>query len=469
MLSSLLLREYFTKNYLFFILFYLIVFTGNTLAQMTVEDNDLNILMEVSDEGTVGSIVLPDTNAAPTSTLNKLYNLGGTLNWNGSPLALGGSSNGWTIEGNNMYSNITDNVGIGATIPQFKLHLRQVSQFPITMGMEWIQPVIGEGGDSDWFYYSVGGSFILQGGTDMVRNTGSSLRFSVQEQKSSGPIIEQMRLTSNGKLGVGTTNPYQKLEVKSSDDTKDAASRFINDNGTILDIGVSGSNSGSGAGNENPYIYTNSKDLRILTGAGIVRVNGIFSNGADVIAGNGGGVLVSGGGKINIMDENGNGPIISLDPTQNNRKITTPILEITGGSDIAEPFNIVAYETIKPGMVVVIDPKNPGLLRIADRAYDRTVAGIVSGANGIRPGMTMSQVGTVANGSHPVALIGRVYVCADASNGKIKPGDLLTTSDTPGHAMKVTDYTRAQGSILGKAMTSLAKGRGFILVLVSLQ
>ncbi len=35
--------------------------------------------------------------------------------------------------------------------------------------------------------------------------------------------------------------------------------------------------------------------------------------------------------------------------------------------------------------------------------------------------------------------------------------------------MKVTDFTKAQGAILGKAMTSLEQGQGLVLVLVTLQ
>jgi hypothetical protein len=35
--------------------------------------------------------------------------------------------------------------------------------------------------------------------------------------------------------------------------------------------------------------------------------------------------------------------------------------------------------------------------------------------------------------------------------------------------MKVSDYNRAQGAILGKAMSSLNDGRGLVLVLVTLQ
>jgi hypothetical protein len=66
-------------------------------------------------------------------------------------------------------------------------------------------------------------------------------------------------------------------------------------------------------------------------------------------------------------------------------------------------------------------------------------------------------------------LTGRVYCWANASYGPIEPGDLLTTSDTPGHAMKVTDHAKAQGAIIGKAMTELKQGKGLVLVLVTLQ
>ena len=92
----------------------------------------------------------------------------------------------------------------------------------------------------------------------------------------------------------------------------------------------------------------------------------------------------------------------------------------------------------------------------------------VSGANGVKPGITLHQEGALEGGQN-VALSGRVYVLADASNGPIKPGDLLTTSNLAGHAMKVTNHAGAQGAILGKAMGSLQNGSGMVLVLVSLQ
>jgi len=143
------------------------------------------------------------------------------------------------------------------------------------------------------------------------------------------------------------------------------------------------------------------------------------------------------------------------------------VLTITGGADVAEPFHF-SLPNIPKGALVVIDENHPGQLKLSGRAYDRRVAGIVSGANGIKPGLTLHQEGAVDGGEN-VALSGRVYALADASNDPIQPGDLLTTSDVPGHAMKVTDHAKAQGAIIGKAMGSLEKGRGMVLVLVSLQ
>lgn len=174
-------------------------------------------------------------------------------------------------------------------------------------------------------------------------------------------------------------------------------------------------------------------------------------------------------GELYLYSDAGGGMTIRLNGDTGNGRFKS--VTITGGADLAEPFDVAetAGANIEPGMVVSIDPNNPGQLKVSDKAYDRTVAGVISGAGGVNPGMVMAQNGSIAGGNHPVALTGRVYVYADATAAPITVGDLLTTSSTPGHAAKASDHSRAQGAIIGKAMTPLAEGRGLVLVLVSLQ
>lgn len=149
---------------------------------------------------------------------------------------------------------------------------------------------------------------------------------------------------------------------------------------------------------------------------------------------------------------------------------TVNVLEILGGADLAEQFNVNGADAIEPGSVVCIDAQNPGELVLSTKAYDKTVAGVISGAGGLKTGMKMGQQGSEADGEHPVALTGRVYVKVDATKAGVAPGDLLTTSDLPGYAMKALDHDAAMGAIIGKAMTPLAQGEtGLVLVLVSLQ
>jgi hypothetical protein len=73
----------------------------------------------------------------------------------------------------------------------------------------------------------------------------------------------------------------------------------------------------------------------------------------------------------------------------------------------------------------------------------------------------------------PVALCGRVPCKVVEENGPIKRGDLLTTSSTPGHAMKALSVTAGEqeiyrsGTIVGKALGSLESGTGVIEIFVT--
>ncbi len=141
-------------------------------------------------------------------------------------------------------------------------------------------------------------------------------------------------------------------------------------------------------------------------------------------------------------------------------------IELGKGLDYAEGFNVTGKTNIQPGTILCIDPENPGKLMISEHPYDKTVAGIVAGANGLGSGI---RLGT-QEFDCDVALAGRVYCNTIATTENIEPGDLLTTSSVSGFAMKVTDFENAQGAIIGKAMEKLEKGKkGQILVLVTLQ
>ncbi|MBO0930860.1 hypothetical protein [Fibrella aquatilis] len=238
-----------------------------------------------------------------------------------------------------------------------------------------------------------------------------------------------------GRVKVGTTDNEARLSVASESDMQ---LKLINPGGggAAWRIGVGNSNWGAGAGK-------------------LVFSKTASSNDATMV--------ITPAGNVGI------GLTTPSKTLQVNGTISTKILEITGGADLAEHFDIDPAGTLLPGTVVSIDPNKPGQLRVANAAYDKTVAGIVSGAGDVQPGMLMGQVGTLASGQHPVALTGRVYCRVDAQYGAICPGDLLTTSPTAGHAMKASDGGRAQGAILGKAMTTLEAGKGLVLVLVSLQ
>jgi hypothetical protein len=128
---------------------------------------------------------------------------------------------------------------------------------------------------------------------------------------------------------------------------------------------------------------------------------------------------------------------------------------VARGLDIAERFP--AHEPLGAGDVVIFDEADRRI-HLCERAADRRAVGIVSAEAAFILGDDAAEV--------PVALCGRVPCKVDADIAPVMTGDLLTTSPTPGHAQKAFDLADSAGAIIGKALTSLASGRGDILVLV---
>jgi hypothetical protein len=159
----------------------------------------------------------------------------------------------------------------------------------------------------------------------------------------------------------------------------------------------------------------------------------------------------------------GDHEIMSLDQNGN---VTIPGDILLTGADCAEEFDIAEASEIEPGTVVVLDQE--GALHQSQQAYDKRVAGVISGAGDYKPGLILDRRQSQDN-RLPVALVGKVYCKIDAQYAPIEVGDLLTTSPTPGHAMKAEDPLKAFGAVMGKALRSLKTGQGMIPILIALQ
>lgn len=139
-------------------------------------------------------------------------------------------------------------------------------------------------------------------------------------------------------------------------------------------------------------------------------------------------------------------------------------VHFTGGiADCAEEFEVV--DDVEPGTVMVIDDR--GALTRCTVAYDRRVAGVVSGAGAYRPGVVLDR--HAGGNRRAIALVGKVFCRVDARLGAVAVGDLLTTSSTPGCAMRAADPSRTPGAVIGKALGALPDGVGLVAILVALQ
>jgi hypothetical protein len=139
---------------------------------------------------------------------------------------------------------------------------------------------------------------------------------------------------------------------------------------------------------------------------------------------------------------------------------------LANAADCAEDFDVCVQEPITPGLVMVLG--DDGTLHQSQQAYDKRVAGVVSGAGAYKPGIVLDKQ-PIGKNRLPIALLGKVYCRVDAQYGEIEVGDLLTTSATPGHAMKAADPLKAFGAVIGKALQPLARGRDLVPILVALQ
>jgi hypothetical protein len=134
-------------------------------------------------------------------------------------------------------------------------------------------------------------------------------------------------------------------------------------------------------------------------------------------------------------------------------------------TDLARYLAVVGEA--EPGDVLVASADGSGSLQRSNTESDTAVVGVVASAPGLVMGSETG--GRVVDGERrlPVVLMGIAGVKVNADYGPIRVGDLLTTSPTPGHAMR--DVAALPGTVLGKALQPLDSGTGTIQVLITLR
>jgi hypothetical protein len=336
-------------------------------------------------------------------------------------------------------------------------------------------------------------------------NTGSGYGVAGSSEHGNGVIglaagvAPPAGVNNNGVIGVTTTgNGVIGLAAGVSPPLGVNNNGVIGVTNTATDSGVWGNNAGSGygvagssahgngviglaAGASRPLDVNNNGVIGVTnTGNGVIGLAagasaplGVHNNGVIGVtntatdsgvwgnnAGSGFGVAGSSTNGIGVLGQGGH----LAGRFEGDVEVTGDIRLIN--QDCAEDFDIACADEIEPGTVMVIT--TGGTLRESQRAYDNRVAGVVSGAGSLQPGVILGRQKSTDK-RLPISLLGKVYGKINANCGSIEVGDLLTTSQTPGHAMKASDRARAFGAVIGKALRPLKAGQGIIPILIALQ
>lgn len=416
------------------------------------------------------------------------------------------------------------NVGIGTATPGQKLEIFNgtpgggavILSTPLNASFPTGSPIGGL--RMGWKF---GGSAANNVELQVVRglNAVDGAGLAIFTSPGSGSTAERMRITSAGNVGIGANVPTSRLLVSSTTPglwslVSEQRSTYAANTTTTDVAGTAQSYSTISAGATNSGTAVGMSGVSYLLGAGtltsafgvmaetsviptntgtitnaygvytrVLRNNGVITNGyglyiADVTATNDYGIVQAGaddsnyfGGDVSIGPVLPQGTPFTTKLTVNGNVSVTGT--ITGASVIGAVFQdlaewVPATTDMEPGTVVVLNGERVNEVMPSHRAYDTSVAGVVSA----KPGIIL---GVGSDTKEQIATTGRVKVRVDATRAPVRIGDLLVTSDAPGTAMRSEPMElngrrfHQPGTIIGKALEPLEGGTGEILVLLSLQ
>lgn len=261
---------------------------------------------------------------------------------------------------------------------------------------------------------------------------------SPQQYASSNGIIHNV--SASGKTGAESVGVSASASASASDP-----------NASITSYGIQASASAySSQSSPNAYAYG---VYAYASGSPNAKVYGIYAAAGDpALYVNGKAVITGGVRASHITDRFINGSGQRLRTGDVVKLKGTPVARFTG-----ENSKVPVTE-----------------VTLADRENDPKVIGIVDGE--ALPEHDAPDMRTAADdptfiedgGDLDLVILGVYAHCkVDATDAPIEVGDLLTSSNNPGHAKKATNPQL--GSIIGKALEPLAQGTGYIAVFVNIQ
>jgi hypothetical protein len=358
----------------------------------------------------------------------------------------------WATNGNNINNTNAGNVGVGTTTPGSKLHVATggLNVGPLAIGT--LDGTIEASGSTAEL------GFARRTLTTLPTALAAGDRFVWYNPNGSARLYtdttgDLLTMTSAGSLGLGTSTPgiLNGINYSSS-----IALHIQSTAGKFIMIDSANSNSGLAFNDSSQPADNRIWAISQVAGSGKLTFSTYTDAGAT-------------SNKF-VIDRSGNVGVGTMTPASK--------LHVAGNITVDGNINakyqdvaewVPANKMMPAGTVVVLDPEKNNQVMTSSKAYDTSVAGVVSA----QPGIALGEGGA---GKVLIATTGRVKVRVDATQEGIKIGDLLVTGEHEGVAMKSVPMMiqgrafHSPGTLIGKALEPMEKGKtGEILVLLSLQ